>query len=71
MLPDLTEWPRTAAGCGGAALGTLFGGLVLGALRPGHVVFVSGTVALALVTALLLLANLAAWVLNDYEEVRE
>jgi len=71
MLPDLDEWPRTAAGSGGAALGTFFGGLLLGTLQPTHVVFVSGTVALALVTLLLLLTNLAAWVLNDHEEVSD
>jgi len=71
IVPNMDKWPITAAGIGGAALGSFFGGLVLGAAQPGNPAFASSTLALALATLLLLLMNLGAWVLNDYEEVTD
>jgi len=67
IVPNMDKWPITAAGIGGAALGVLFGGLVVGGVQPTNVVFVSASLALAVCTLLLLVMNLGAWVLTDYD----
>jgi len=67
FIPNMDEWPRTAAGISGVALGTFFGGLVVGGIQPTNIVLISSALALAVVTLLLLVMNLSAWVLNDVE----